>query len=96
MFLVMTIERNCVDEIQHIGADRERAEVAFLTTLRSAITNWDGYTREDIEAILDQGYEQTLRGTCVFFLDTDGWTSDRDILKQLDAKAHTNGIRLAN
>lgn len=85
MFLVVTIEKNVINEIQYMGEDREKAELAFLATLRECLTNWDEYTPGDVEAILVDGFESYGKGA-VNFIDTDDWES-ADILGRIDREA---------
>lgn len=87
MFLVMTIDENIPGKIHHLGPDREMAEVAFCKALRARIHDWNEYTREDMEKILDRGHELIAQGTgSVCLVDTAQWTSDCSIIEQLESR----------
>ena len=44
---------------------RQAAETAFIEQCASRISNWDEYDQDDIDGILDQGYEKTGKHTII-------------------------------
>lgn len=82
MFLVASFEDNVLNMIHHYGENREKAELAFLATVREKVSNWDEYTHSDVEAILDLGFEGYGCGV-INFIDTSGW-EDMDILDHIE------------
>lgn len=73
MYLILTIRSNVVDETVLLN-DRDIAEKHFLDTCSTSISNWDEYTADDIEAVLDNGYVEKIDGS-VCFLDLTGLES---------------------
>lgn len=67
MLAVTVIRNNVVDEItlfkSETPSDRANAEQFFLQRCGDILTNWDEYTSEDKDAILDNGYESFGNGS---------------------------------
>lgn len=53
------IDKKYLENILIICTDVEVAELVFLDKCAEYFTNWDEYTEEDKEAILDDGYEES-------------------------------------
>ena len=54
---VVVIKEGVVDTIK-VCTDGEHAERVFLDECSTRLSNWDDYDGEDIEAIVEQGYEE--------------------------------------
>jgi len=68
--MVIVVKNQVVDSAR-ICNNRKHAEETFLTECESRLSNWDSYTPEDKEIILDQGYETFGNGSICLV-----WTSD--------------------
>lgn len=79
MFIVLVNDNEGIlKEIIHMGMKRDAAEQHFIRACATNLSNWEGYTPEDISAVLENGYE-VFGGGCIMFVDTDGFTSDEEI-----------------
>lgn len=66
MLAVTVIRDNVIDSITlfpETDEGRAKAESAFLLTCNDVLSNFDEYTQDDIEAILDNGYETFGNGS---------------------------------
>jgi hypothetical protein len=59
---VVIVDKDVVDEL-FICENSEKAEKKFLDECSTRISNWDEYTSDDIDAILDNGYEAFGNGS---------------------------------
>lgn len=82
----MTTKDNVLQDLIAVGVKREEAEKHFLSACQHYISNWGKYTSQDIEDCLSEGYAESKSGVSVMYIDTDGITSDRKILEQLNEK----------
>lgn len=57
--------------MEQIGGrdDYEQAKALFLDTCRTRCSNWDEYTPDDIDILLDEGYFEYGSNMVVCFLD---------------------------
>lgn len=83
MFLVMVNKHNILDELILVTTDREKAQQHFLDTCQEHLSNWDDYTQDDKNALLDMGYEQLVGEGAIVLVDTDGITSDGQIAAEI-------------
>lgn len=88
MYLVVINKDNLPQDVVLVTADREKALAQFLETCGERLSNWDEYTADDKEALLDQGYELTGDNTAVVLIDTDGPTSDAEIAAEIADEVH--------
>jgi len=58
--LIVVIKDNLVDFV--ILSTKEECEKEFLAQLQTRVP-WQEYTQEDIDAVLEQGYEITSNGS---------------------------------
>jgi len=61
---VILIKDNNIEE-NHLfqGADAaDQAEKKFVDLCRENLTNFDEYTKDDIDAIIENGYEHSING----------------------------------
>jgi hypothetical protein len=66
--LIVVIKDHVVDVI-HVSTP-ENCERDFIANVQSRVSNWDEYTKEDIDIILDNGYELTGNGSvCLTWVD---------------------------
>lgn len=80
MFLVLVNKDSVLEEIAHVGVDRQVAEQRFIEVCSERISNWDEYTPADVAAVLENGYEMFGKGVgAIVLVDTDGWTNDEAI-----------------
>lgn len=89
MFLVMTIKDNVLQDLLAVCVDRAEAEKHFLNACGQYVPDWNKYTSQEISDSLGEGYAETLDNGSVMYIDTDGITSDRKILSQLNEKFNT-------
>lgn len=66
MFSVIVIKDNVLNEAVWTGPDRDQGEQQFLDACQLNISNWDEYTAENVEDVLDNGYEQFGNGSVCF------------------------------
>ncbi|MAE81291.1 MAG: hypothetical protein CMB80_01055 [Flammeovirgaceae bacterium] len=59
--VVVVQDNGVIDEIW-VYSKPEEAEVKFHEVCAERLSNWDEYTSEDQEAVLDQGYERFGHG----------------------------------
>lgn len=59
--LIITIKDNVVESVH--PTTKETCEKDFLAHIQGRISNWDEYTQDDIDAILEQGYETFGNGS---------------------------------
>jgi len=83
MYLVMVNKDNLPQDVILVTTDRDRATEQFLETCSELLSNWDAYTQDDKDILLDQGYELFGNNESIVLVDTDGPTSDADIRDQL-------------
>lgn len=69
MYITMVIRDSLPDNPVIVGNDRDEEILHFLNTCKMEISNWDEYTPEDIEVVLDEGYVQTGNGKSVVFMN---------------------------
>ena len=82
MFLVMVNDKDGIlNELAHVGFNRQDAERHFLYVCDEKISNFDEYDHDDIEAVLDDGYAKYGRG-CVMFIDTSNCIGDKELVAQ--------------
>ena len=79
MLSVTVIRNGVVDEMTLFKSDtveeRQKAENFFLDRCGEILTNWDEYTNDDKDAILDNGYESFGNGSiCICTPDIAGDT----------------------
>lgn len=96
MYLVMTINDGLPDETLHIGHDLAVAQQHFLDACRERISNFDEYGPGDIDAILDNGYEQFAgRTRAVCYLDLTN-TSGCDAFTAAPGRLSRDGVELSD
>lgn len=83
MYLVMVNKDNLPQDVVLVTTDRDKATAQFLDTCSERLSNWDEYSPDDKEALLDLGYEHFGNNEAVVLVDTDGPTSDAEIRDQL-------------
>ena len=59
---VIVVRDNVVDE-HVLCRDSKHAEKVFRDKLAECLSNWDEYTQEDIDCVLDNGYEKFGNGS---------------------------------
>jgi hypothetical protein len=59
---VIVIKNNIVDA-NILCANREEAQRVFLDKCNTYISNWDEYSKEDVDAVLEDGYEKFGNGS---------------------------------
>ena len=59
---IIVVRDNVVSE-NILCRDGEHAKTVFLAKLAECLSNWDEYDQKDIDAILDDGYEQFGTGS---------------------------------
>jgi hypothetical protein len=69
---VIVIRDNVVEE-NILCCDEEHADNVFLDKLAERISNWDEYSQDDIEAVLDNGHEKFGNGSVCM-----SWASSPD------------------
>ena len=83
MYLVMVNKDNLPQDVILVTTDRDRATEQFLETCSERLSNWDAYTQDDKDILLDQGYELFGNNEAIVLIDTDGPTSDNEIAAEL-------------
>jgi len=63
--IVVTVINGNVPESMRLFHDVEQANAYFLQKCEDNLSNWDEYTQEDKDALLDEGYETTPSGKCI-------------------------------
>ena len=61
--VAVTIVKNNVVDALWIYPNSESAEERFLLECSKRINNWAGYTPDDVDTILDNGYEEFENGS---------------------------------
>lgn len=79
MYLVMVNKDNLPQDVILVTMDRNKAQAQFLDTCSTQLSNWDAYTQDDKDILLDQGYERFGANEAILLVDTDGFTSDNEI-----------------
>lgn len=69
MFVVMTIRDNVPDNVISISLSRQKAHEVFLRSCSAFVPDWDEYTTEDKETLLDEGYIEFGDNQCLTYVD---------------------------
>ncbi|MHA2279688.1 MAG: hypothetical protein ACXAC5_02175 [Promethearchaeota archaeon] len=79
----MVNKENVLHDLILVTPHRDKAEAQFFDTCSALLSNWDEYSSDDKQALLDLGYEQTGDGAIVL-IDTDGITCDAQIAAEIN------------
>lgn len=67
---IVIIRDNVVDTVKQ--STKETCERDFLDACQVNLSNWAEYTQEDVDAIIEQGYETMGNGSiCLTWVDVD-------------------------
>lgn len=78
MYMVALMKDNLPEDIIYFGDKRRLAQNKLLYLCSSYVSNWDEYTEEDKESILDDGYENLINGKTIVMFDLTNWLSLRE------------------
>jgi len=86
----MVNKDNLPQDVILVTTDLEKAQQRFLDTCSEYLSNWNEYSEDDKEELLDQGYEKIVGNGAVVLIDTDGPTSDAAIRGELTGEPAGN------